>query len=232
MILTEIKSDLLGFSKKFGRNDFLTLSKFIIIAGIVLPLLSREPIWTLYHFSPYQLWVSIVAVSSISYLSYLIKKFLFPDAGILLTAMIGGLYSSTATTIILARESKKQGTPGQTAAGIIAASGMMYFRLLTLAFFFNQTIALMLLPGFGLLAFITLPVSWYFWRTDIHNEGVKESYPYQHKNPLELKTALIFGLLFAFFGVLTQIVIRDYGNFGVNLLSLIVGVTDDKIQIM
>jgi uncharacterized membrane protein (DUF4010 family) len=226
LILTEIKDDLLVFSKKFDRNDFLTLSKFIIIAGIILPLLSNEPVWATYHFSPYRLWVTVVAVSSISYVSYLIRKFIFPDAGILLTALIGGLYSSTATTIILARKNKKQKEPGQTTAGIIAATGMMYFRLLLLAFLFNQAIALKLLPGFGILTVLTLMLSWYFWQTDKHKEERKASYPHQYKNPLELKTAVIFGFLFAFFGVITQFVARNYGDLGVTLLSFIVGVTD------
>ena len=48
----------------------------------------------------------------------------------------------------------------------------------------------------------------------------------EHKNPLELKTAVIFGFLFAFFGILTQFVVQHYGKAGVNILSFIVGVTD------
>jgi len=46
------------------------------------------------------------------------------------------------------------------------------------------------------------------------------------QNPLEFKTALVFGLLFGFFAVLTNIVVANYGNMGVNILSFIVGVTD------
>ena len=47
-----------------------------------------------------------------------------------------------------------------------------------------------------------------------------------HRNPLEFKTALIFGGLFGFFAVITNLIVRHYGNWGVGFLSLVVGVTD------
>jgi len=226
LILTEVKEDLFNFSKKFGRYEFLTLAKFIIIAGIVLPLLPHDSISKYFNISPYQLWLTIVAVSGISYLSYLIKKFAFPDSGILLTALLGGMYSSTATTIILARKSRQGGPAGQIAAGIISATGMMYLRLLILAFMFNIKIAQKLLPGFFVLVMTSIPIAWYFWWQAHSMTGSQKDCHPEHKNPLELKTAIVFGFLFAFFGIITQVVVQNYGNSGVNLLSFIVGVTD------
>ncbi|WP_457551365.1 MgtC/SapB family protein [Desulfobacula sp.] len=226
LILTEVKEDLFNFSKKFSRDEFLTLAKFIIIAGIVLPLLPHDPISKNFNISPYQLWLTIVAVSSISYLSYLIKKFVFPNSGILLTALLGGMYSSTATTIILARESKEGRRANQITAGILSATGMMYCRLLILAFMFNMKIAQKLLPGFLVLILASIPLVWYFWHKDSNTNRAPEECQQKHKNPLELKTAIVFGFLFAFFGIITQIVVQTYGKLGVNILSFIVGVTD------
>ena len=226
LILTEVKEDLFNFSKKFSRYEFLTLAKFIILAGIILPLSPHEPISPQFNISPYQLWLSIVAVSGISYFSYLIKKFAFPNSGVLLTALLGGMYSSTATTIILARESKQGRPAGQIAAGIISATGMMYLRLLILAFMFNREIAQKLMPGFLLLVMATIPIVWYFWRQDDPRRESSRECHKEHKNPLELKTAVVFGFLFAFFSVITHLVVNNYGISGVNLLSFIVGVTD------
>ncbi len=227
LILTEVKEDLFNFSKKINRYEFLTLAKFIILAGIVLPLLPRSPISNFFDISPYQFWLTIVAVSGISYFSYLIKEFVFPDSGILLSALLGGMYSSTATTVILARENKKGTSSEQIAAGIIAATGMMYVRLLILAFMFNGKIAEKLFPGFFVLIAASVPIVWYFWRHGIDKATTAPAESMQeHKNPLELKTAIIFGFLFTFFGILTQFVVQNYGKAGVNLLSFIVGVTD------
>ncbi len=226
LILTEVKKDLFNFSQKFSRYEFLTLAKFIILGGIILPLLPHDPISSNFNISPYQLWLSIVAVSGISYLSYLIKKFLFPDSGILLAAILGGMYSSTATTIILAKRSKQGGFPGQIAAGIIAATGMMYLRLLILSFIFNIQIALKLFPWFFGLFIACIPIACFFlFQSQRTNEEIQDCHQ-EHKNPLELKTAVIFGFLFAFFGILTQIILKNYGDFGINILSFVIGVTD------
>lgn len=225
LIVVEMKESLFNFSKKFDRNEFTLLAKFIIIAGIVLPLLPHAPISDFIQISPYQIWISIVAVTGISYLSYLLRKFAFPDSGILLSSILGGLYSSTATTLILARQSKTEGNTAKISAGIIGATGMMYIRLLILAFIFNTQVAFGLLPYFIVLLFINFMLVNLFIFKHRNDETPQLQISSTH-NPLEFKTALIFGLLFAFFAVLTNYVVANYGNMGVSILSFIVGVTD------
>jgi len=224
LILTEIKEELFSFSQKFGNDEFLTLAKFIFISGIILPLLPHTNFIENIKLSPYQLWLAIVAVSAISYFSYLLQRFVFPDSGIMLTAILGGLYSSTATTIILARKSKEQTQDFVIVAAILAATSMMYLRLLLLALLFNKEIALKLFPFFIILAFITAGISYFLQKNKKMNK--EEDTVNKHSNPLELKTAFVFGLLFAFFSVLTDFILKHYGDTGISYLSLIVGVTD------
>ena len=225
LIVVELKEDLMRFSQKFDRNEFSFLAKFIIIAGIVLPLLPHTPISSFINISPYQIWISIVAVSGISYLSYLLRKFVFPDSGILLSAILGGLYSSTATTLILARKSKEENNPVHIASGILGATGMMYIRLLMLAFIFNPEVGIGLLPYFIILILLNIGYVGYLLFINRKNKETQSKIT-DSKNPLEFKTALVFGLLFAVFSVITGFVINNYGNMGVNILSFIVGVTD------
>lgn len=225
LIVVEMKESLFNFSKKFDRNEFTLLAKFIIIAGIVLPLLPHAPISDFIQISPYQIWISIVAVTGISYLSYLLRKFAFPDSGILLSSILGGLYSSTATTLILARQSKTEGNTAKISAGIIGATGIMYIRLLILAFIFNTQVAFGLLPYFIVLLVVNFMLVNLFIFKHRNDETPQLQISSTH-NPLEFKTALIFGLLFAFFAVLTNYVVANYGNMGVSILSFIVGVTD------
>ena len=225
LILIEIKEELFRFSSKFSGDEFLTLSKFIIIAGIILPLLSNKPISTSLPVTPYQIWLSIVAVSSISYFSYLLKKFAFPRSGTIITALLGGIYSSTATTIVLARKSNVEKTNEKIPAGIMAATTMMYLRLLLLAFIFNRSIARQLALPFLVLFVTGAVVSLLMLRKTRQPDETSYEVNEGH-NPLEFKTAIIFGLLFAFFSVLTHFVMNRYGNIGVSILSFIVGVTD------
>jgi uncharacterized membrane protein (DUF4010 family) len=225
LIIVEIKESLFTFSQKFDRKEFTTLAKFIIIAGIVLPLLPHNPLSKEINISPYQIWLSIVAVSGISYFSYLLKRFVFPNSGIIITAILGGLYSSTATTIILAKKSKEESDYVNISSGIFAATGMMYLRILILAWIFNKDIAVLLLPYFIIFTIISFGI---IAALQIKNKPVAADIIQvsNAQNPLEFKTAFIFGLLFGFFVVLTNFVVSNYGYMGVNILSFLVGITD------
>jgi uncharacterized membrane protein (DUF4010 family) len=86
-------------------------------------------------------------------------------------------------------------------------------------------VAIRLLPYFaGFILISAVLIAWF----QIRNKSVSdETFKVNNvHNPLEFKTALIFGLLFGFFAVLTNAVVNNYGNIGVNILSFIVGVTD------
>lgn len=141
LILTELKETFASISRKFDRYEFITLAKFLIIAGVILPILPDGPIIKGMSLTPYKIWLAVVVISSISYCSYLVKKFVFPQASIILAGILGGLYSSTATTIILAKKSKKEPQNlRQYMAGIIFATAMMYLRILILILIFSMSL--------------------------------------------------------------------------------------------
>jgi uncharacterized membrane protein (DUF4010 family) len=228
LILTEIKGTLIEFSKKFDSNEFITLAKFLVVAGVILPLLPHTPISAEINISPYKFWLTIVVVSCISYFSYLLKKFVFPDSGILLTGILGGLYSSTATTIILARKSKELPENNKVVAAIILATTMMYLRILLFACFFNLDIAFQLAPSFAIFIVVSSLIAIYFLKFQHKKqqmEGEVQVLP-SHSNPLEFKTASVFAALFILFSLVTGFVNQKYGTGGINLLSFVVGVTD------
>jgi uncharacterized membrane protein (DUF4010 family) len=228
LVLTEMKQTFLNFSEKFDEDEFITLAKFLVIAGVILPLLPDKPISTVFNISPYKFWLAIVAVSAISYFSYLLKKFVFPKTGILLTGILGGLYSSTATTVILARKSKESSAESKLAGAIMMATTMMYLRIFLLALFFNKALAYQMALPFAVLAIVSGFTGIYFSRkgtvSAAQNPGV--SVEASKGNPLEFKTALLFGALFILFTFVTGFVNQHYGQTGIKILSFIVGVTD------
>jgi uncharacterized membrane protein (DUF4010 family) len=228
LVITEIKETLFEFSKKFDNQEFITLAKFLVIAGVILPLLPDAPISAEINISPYKFWLAIVAVSCISYFSYLLKKFVFPDSGIILTGILGGMYSSTATTIILARKSKEMPESNKVSAAILLATTMMYLRIFLLALFFNQEIAFQLLPSFLIFSIASSLLAFYFLKFQhSKNQQKVNSHTFEPtNNPLEFKTALVFAALFIFFGMITGFINKKYGTGGLNVLSFIVGVTD------
>lgn len=227
LVLTELKSHLISLSKKASEEEFITLATFIAFAGVILPLLPNQPISDQIPVSPYQLWLAVVVVSGISYISYLLKKFVFPDSGIMLTGVLGGLYSSTATTIIIARHEKEEGTGTKAVAAIMMANSMMYLRILALALLFNISIAKLLAIPFLLLFALCVLLSKLSGGKAAPTQTPQEvATSLGNKNPLELKTAIIFGFLFVLFGIITNYVTQNYGESGITTLAFIVGFTD------
>lgn len=228
LVITEIKETLFEFSKKFDNQEFITLAKFLVIAWVILPLLPDAPISAEINISPFKFWLAIVAVSAISYFSYLLKKFVFPDSGIILTGILGGMYSSTATTIILSRKSKEMPESNKVSAAIMLATTMMYLRIFLLALFFNKEIAMKLLPSFIIFVIASSLLALYFFKFQHTKQQQKvDSHTFEPtNNPLEFKTALVFAALFIFFGMITGFINKIYGTGGIKMLSFVVGVTD------
>ncbi len=228
LILTELKSNLITLSKKASEEEFITLAKFIAFAGVILPLLPDHPISDQIPVSPYHLWLAVVVVSGISYISYLLRKFVYPASGIMLTGILGGLYSSTATTVIIARRDKEGIAGARGVSSIMMANGMMYLRIIVLAFLFNPSVATKLLIPFFILFSVCKLLSKIADKPDtpisqIPDVNINLS---GAKNPLELKTAIVFGILFVFFAMVTDYVMKSYGNSGVTALAFVVGITD------
>jgi len=226
LVFTELKGFFRKLTTQFNEDEFINLAKFLLISGIILPLLSHDIISEKIPVSPFKIWVSVVAISGISYISYLVKKFIFPEKGALITGILGGLYSSTATTIVLSKKSKKEEIPARkTVAAIITATGMMYIRIWVLSFIFNEKLAFEFAPAFVILTVVSFLIAWIIYNFDKEKNPVK-IHTEESKNPLELKTAIFFAFLFVIFSVLTQFVVEHYGDKGLQILSLIIGITD------
>jgi uncharacterized membrane protein (DUF4010 family) len=228
LMITEMKSNFISLSKKASEEEFIILAKFIAFAGIILPLLPETNISDRIPVSPYHLWLAVVVVSGISYASYLLKKFVFPDSGIILTGILGGIYSSTATTVILARQEKGGHAGQQTVSAIMIATGMMYLRVLFLAFLFNPSVAIQLSIPFLAMFFLAFLLSRLSARKKAETNVLEnqELNPTSEKNPLELRTAAIFGVLFVVFALVTDFVLKRYGSSGITGMAFVVGVTD------
>ncbi|HRS53918.1 MAG TPA: DUF4010 domain-containing protein [Bacteroidales bacterium] len=226
LIFTELKDSFIAFSSKFDKDEFLILGKFLVIAGVILPIVPDERVISYLSITPYKVWLTVVVISTISYLSYLLKKFVFKQSGILLTGILGGLYSSTAATVILARKSKEaEWQVNQYTAAMIIATAMMYVRILLLAAIFYMSLFRILLPWLFILFGVSVVLGIFIF--------CKKQYTYSKqttinidKNPLEFKTALIFTLLFVSLTFIIYYSIERFGIRGLNILSFLVGVTD------
>ena len=227
LVFAEMKMTFSNLSDKFEKEEFITLAKFLIIAGVILPIVPDQPFVSFLNLTPYRIWLAVIVISSISYLSYLLKKFVFKSSGIIVSGILGGLYSSTATTFVLARKSKEQAElRNQYSAGILMATSMMYLRILLLIGIFNFQLFLASWWAFVIMFLVSLGVA--ILTLLLHKVRVSEVHltGQKDKNPLEFRVALIFTVLYVGFTFITYYTITAFGETGLNILSFIVGVTD------
>jgi uncharacterized membrane protein (DUF4010 family) len=202
--------------EKIDNEELITFSKFLILSVIILPILPKDDVIPYVSISPFKIWIAVVVVSSISYASYILQKYFLKSAGIVVTAILGGIYSSTATTVVLAKKSLNSLVEGS----IVLATGVMYLRLLAIIAIFNFNLAQNLLIPFLSLFLISLVIFIF-----LKEKGSDENTDF-NSNPLELQVAFIFAGLFILMAAITQFVTTHFGNLGLQILSAIVGFTD------
>jgi uncharacterized membrane protein (DUF4010 family) len=174
-------------ARQVSGGEIVTAAQFLILVGIVLPLLKGAPPIPYTSVTPFGVWLAVVAVSSISYASYLLQRFVFPGGTTLFMSILGGLYSSTATTVVLARRAHEEGMTRELQSGVIAATAMMYLRLLVICSLFNLTLGRMLIAPLLALAFVSAIVAVVLART-----GKRSASTMDPQNPLQISAALIF----------------------------------------
>ncbi len=224
MLLLELKGALEGLTKRFPPGEIFTFTKFLLLSVVILPVLPNREFGP-FQINPFKAWLVVVAVSAVSYGSYVIQKLTKGKGGVILAALLGGAYSSTVTTIVLARRAKQEQRPHLFSGSALIASGVMYLRLAGLVALFNrQLIAVLWLPFLG-LAGAGVGVGWLWTRMSDGKEGAVER-EFEPNNPLELRAAFFFSALFLAMLVATHLVVTYLGRAGVYSLALIMGCTD------
>jgi len=222
--LLELKTALESLAKRMPGDEILTFSKFLLLTAVILPIVPDRTFGA-FGFNPFKTWLVVVAVSTISYGSYLLQLWTQGRGSILLAALLGGAYSSTLTTVVLAKRSRENPSPYQYSGAMLAASGMMYLRLLALLFIFNRDLLHRLAVPFLLLAAAGLLGGW-LWMQRSDGKEAKAEEKFQPKNPLELGAAFLFAGLFVAMLFITHAALLYLGRAGLYALAGVMGVTD------
>ncbi len=224
LLLLELKTVLERLASRTAPQEILTFAKFLLLSAVILPILPNEQFGR-FHINPFKTWLVVVAVSAVSYGSYILQKVTKGRGGIILAAFLGGAYSSTVATVAMSRRAAHEQRPHLFAGGILIASGMMYLRLTALLTLFNRQLGSMLAPYFLVLAGLAIAVG-FLWsrRPDEISTDIKREF--EPANPLELLAAFVFAAFFLAMLITTQLVTTYLGQTGVRLLAAIMGVTD------
>jgi uncharacterized membrane protein (DUF4010 family) len=231
VLLLTGREKLHQLARRVPLQEIVTAGEFLILTGIILPLLPDKPVTTLTTVTPRHAWLALVVVCTLSYVSYLAQRYWAAAARGLWMAALGGLYSSTATTVVLARQAKSGSVMSRYAqAGITLATAIMYLRILAVVAFFNLPLARVLALSLCGLSLAALAISALQYRLarpsspEAKDQAV--TLPPSGGNPLQLGPAALFAALFVAVSLVSNWAKAEFGTSGIYTLAAVVGVTD------
>jgi uncharacterized membrane protein (DUF4010 family) len=226
VVLLASKEKLHAWSRNFSRMDVYHALQFAAVTGIILPLVPDQPYGPYGAFNPHTIWLMVVLVSGLGFLGYVAMRAFGEGRGLAVTGLLGGLASSTATTLAMSRQSRAAPHAGTICAlAIVLACTVMLARVAVLVGAVSLPLLGSLAPWLLLLAVPGIAFS-LAHRTSFLSghrapEGTREV-----RNPLSLRVAIQFALLYALIVLLVRWAQANFGGAGVYLASFLSGLTD------
>ncbi len=222
--LLYFKPELRGISQRLTRSDLVAALQFSVLTFIVLPILPDQNYGPYDAFNPYQAWLMVVLISGISLAGYTALHLVGTRYGAPLIGFLGGLVSSTATTLIYAKHGKNNPVMTNLAASVIViASMVVMLRLMALSAIVAYGVLPHLLPVLAGGLVFGLVFVMYNWRK---MTKATELYIPETSNPAELHTAIGFGLLYVVV-LLGAAWMNDLaGSQGLYAVAMVSGLTD------
>jgi len=226
--LLATKPALHRFARSVSREDLLSALKFGAITLVVLPLLPDRTWDPWQALNPRLIWLMVVLISGVSFAGYVLVKIVGPRAGLGLTGLMGGLVSSTATTLSFSRRSRAGSSLAHGfAMGILLACTVMYPRVCLEAFVVNPALGRALALPLGAVMAVALAltvVPALFARRRKERSGREEEATY--RNPVELWPAIRIALVFAAILFLIKVAQSRLGASGLFGIAFLSGLTD------
>lgn len=222
--LLSLKPVLHDWIRRIEERELLATLKLLLISVVLLPVLPNRGYGPWSALNPYELWWLVVLIAAISFFGYIAMRLFGAGKGTLITGLLGGITSSTATTLHFSRLLNQGMQPAMLAAGILIASATMFPRmLLEIAILNRALVAPMLMPLLVMLAVALVGVIW-LWRLATRKQDKKIEAPLS--NPFQLLPALKFGLLLALVMLATEALHAWLGERGLYFAAGISGVAD------
>ncbi|MDP1637744.1 MAG: MgtC/SapB family protein [Candidatus Nitrotoga sp.] len=222
--LLYFKPELRGITKRLTRRDLVSILQFLVLTFVILPILPNQNYGPYDTFNPHQIWMMVVLISGLSLAGYVALHWTSQRYGAPLLGLLGGLVSSTATTLVYARHGKISEVMARLSAVVILLSSqVVLMRLTVLSAVVSPNLLAKLLPVMGLGLLFGLIVTLFDWRK-LHTSS---NLPMpKTSNPTEILTALSFGLLYAVVLFFSAWISDIAGSGGLYVVALISGLTD------
>ncbi|WP_342632080.1 MgtC/SapB family protein [Marinobacter alkaliphilus] len=224
-IILDNKKEIHGWVQKLQAHELDAALKLLLISVVMLPLLPSAAMGPGGALNPREIWWMVVLIASISFVGYFAIRVAGARKGILFTSLFAGLSSSTALTLHFSRQaSKNPDFNPQFAAGILIACGTMFPRILVYCLIINTALLPSLIWPVAVMTMLLYGPALLIWTR--HSRQFQVSQPSLSQNPLDLSSALVFGLLLTAILVLGEFLKNSFGDAGIYALAATSGVAD------
>ncbi|MDB6068504.1 MAG: rane protein [Pedosphaera sp.] len=222
-VLLQFKPELHGFARRLGEKDFKASMQFVLVSLVILPVLPNQAYGPYHVLNPFKIWLLVVLIVGMRLSGYIIYKWTGARTGSILSGLLGGLISSTATTVSYARHAREAPETGSMAALVImVASAVVFLRIIIIVGIVTPSLLWALSGPLGAMLGAASLITGSLWLLS-RKEPV--ALPEQ-ENPSELKPALIFALVFALVQLGVSAAKQYFGSLGLYALAILSGLPD------
>jgi uncharacterized membrane protein (DUF4010 family) len=228
-MLLGFRPELHNLIRAIDRQELLATFRLLLISVVLLPVLPNHGYGPWAAFNPYHIWWMVVLVAAVSYVGYFATRLMGAERGILITGLFGGLASSTVVALSLARRARHDlQVPNLLAAGATIASAIMWPRIILIVSAVDPDLAGRL--AIPIAASTIVAVAGAVWLAHrgrneekaLATDGAKMP----ATNPLDLGTAIRFGLILTAIMVAARAASAWAGASGLLLVAGISGLVD------
>lgn len=222
-ILLYFKPELRGWTQNLSRRDLISIFQFAVLTFIILPILPDHNYGPYNTLNPHQTWLMVVLISGLSLAGYVALRIVGQRYGSPILGLLGGMVSSTATSMVYARHGKNQGMMQLSVIVILIANLVVIVRLAVEGLAVSPRSLPTLLPVLGSGLAFGLAGTAMLWR---HLAKSSDLPLPEMTNPTEIRIALGFGLLYAIVLFFSAWLSDIAGSKGLYIVALISGLTD------
>jgi uncharacterized membrane protein (DUF4010 family) len=222
-VLLYLKPELHSLATRLGEEDFRGIMQFVVISLVIFPVLPNRAYGPFQVLNPHRIWWMVVLITGLSLAGYVAYKLFGHRIGAALGAVLGGLISSTATTVSYARRTRRgEGSPGLAAAVVVAASTVVFVRVWVIVGAVCPIVLPALTLPFALMFLLMTALTAFAWIRASHEPAAV----IEHTNPTELKAALAFTLIFGLVLLAVAAAKEHLGTQGLYAVAFLSGLTD------
>jgi uncharacterized membrane protein (DUF4010 family) len=222
-VLLHSKERMHEFAGNLSERDVQAIMRLAIVSLVILPILPNETFGPYDVLNPREIWLMVVLIVVIGLTGYMSYKIFRGEGGPLVSGVLGGLISSTATTVAYARRAAAAGNAVTAAATVIAIAWLISVaRVIVEVVIVAPGIAIAVVPPLAVLLVAMLAACAGMW---LLRRGEADEMP-QQQNPAELKSALVFGAIFAVVLLATAAMREYFGAQALYAVAIVSGIVD------